>query len=1126
MYTPSLELQSRRGPAAQYLWKSYAAASVQAGPPPAVLSTDEELFFASLERPSHPATTVYSGPRADWKGKESIGRQGKAPRLSKYEARRARATFNSDDDDDDAIQPARTGTKRSAAATGSREKSSRKRAKQPPPVPVFADLQRLAPTNHPLQYATVLMVDAAVETAACDMVHGWYGAETSSRVRYREDLHYPPMPFPDSPDYAPKTWDMVLFEYLLPSNAFQRARPANPLMVMHVGGFSRNGSYFISTPNASYIPYFPERPMETVRWAIHQDGLLGAQEYTRIPRSLTAREGLELYCAFIPRRPLDRGDSASILWHNVDHWFCPAPDALVQREDRYLLKPYIAEALQKPVGNVCELIKQYMDLHVELTTEEMRAAGKDDATIHRSLETYCMAAPDRRAESEDALQDHFYKYATHGHPYLRGLDVAIRHIFGFLQIHGMPLVQAKLAARELQRYCLEARGICNYIDAHNETVLHTEEFNRNRPLRWVVGAITHEAFTLEYLRDCRVPVWFVTEWNGNDGLARMFDAQKYADVPSVDRLVTMTSPHRMACLSRHPDSLPYIYEGRYHDHGWLARVHAYSSIGFRVNAPLETRLYKDDDYDYDPLFARPDKMERVWVKLRSLDHLKSIRAPEPPKGHPFEKPGLVEVPGDEKRPIEVFPDGERPLPRIAGVATALDNSREEDENQECVAFQATSVAILAEEGPYNTTRTDCAVEANSPDSTADRADTGHNSPGQCLTPTLPACTPPPSSTPPPPPPSSTPLPPPPPSSTAPPPPLSTAPPLPSTHLSANPAGGTAQAWPSSTLWKGERTRARRDPIPWTTSTYDHRNAVPTTTPAWQAAVDKYSQKLGVNDDLGERDAARCFPTPTILVNPVREAKRASMIHTYVLMLNMLLENARKTEADDTVGEASIAVGAPVLYKLYTNEWKSILWVENTRRARPDGPVASGLRAVQGIFGGKLDIDVLAERLQAPYYIFGEEVQPGAVPSAKTLSTMLWHLQETLFRKDVMDLDERVRTVVVTKAEEAERLRPIFDSRTYWDGDILSVRGDGHRNTGLVAQNWQERMRYVRALVDVMESWSPSLWPQVVHVARLQPMLPSQAVWVENYVALFYMCMLRYELKRKVVPPPRRAVITC
>ena len=105
------------------------------------------------------------------------------------------------------------------------------------------------------------------------------------------------------------------------------------------------------------------------------------------------------------------------------------------------------------------------------------------------------------------------------------------------------------------------------------------------------------------------------------------------------------------------------------------------------------------------------------------------------------------------------------------------------------------------------------------------------------------------------------------------------------------------------------------------------------------------------------------------------------------------------------------------------------------------------------------------------------------------------------------------------------MRRVFDRRTFWYGDILSVRGDGRINMGLVADKWEERIRYVLALVDIMESWCPPIWPEVVTVARMQPMRPSHAVWIENQVAMYYARMLRYELKRIVIPPPCRSTET-
>ncbi|KAL1657829.1 hypothetical protein GGF50DRAFT_68406 [Schizophyllum commune] len=1133
----SLQSAPRIAPASKPWWKEYATANVQVGPPPAILSIDEERCFASIEGPT-PATSKRSSAPSHARPRQTKANARKSgdSTVKGRQARQARAAYSSDEEP----RPSASLPKaNSAASRPAREKSSRKKLKSQPPIPPYCELIPLAPTENPLTPSTVTVRDAGTQTDECDIILGWYGCEEVERVYIREDLHLPPMPFPDSPNYEVATWDQILFTYGLPLDCFKRGRPENAWMKMRVGGFTRQGSYFIGSPNASYLPYFPEKPLEPVRWAIHADGLYGAQEYTRIPRAVDARIGHELFCAFIPRRPLDREDPYSILWHDIGYWFSRAPDSLIVRDDSYLLKPYVADALRGPIAEICDAIRFHLNAHNEYMLGELQRRGFADDAIHQAFQEGAAYPDDYRNESDEALHDFYYANGTTGHVYLSGLEVAIRHIFGFLQVHAMLLLQVQLASRELQRYCLEALGIFNYIEAHNDNFRQFQEFDPERPLRWVVGGIAQDGFTVRFLTHCRVPVWHVVEWSGARGMAVSFETRAYEQIPTVERLVTMTSPYRMVCLAPHPARLPYIFEGAYRDTGWMAKVHAYSSLRFRINAPIEIRP-QFNDFNYDPLFARPNTKGRIWSKLLPQEHLMAVRPPEPPAGHRFEQPATIKGGDEDGRPVEVFSADARPLPRIVGVDVTLDNSESNDENCEAQAFNVAYAGAPVEEGPSS----DELAEAE-----GQRAE-GSTSPRTCPLPPPPPSSPPPPppSSPPPPPPSSPPPPPPssppppPPSSppplppsSPPPPPPSRSPPLPPSTLLVIPPPPprgppstpslqeTRRGWgPSTEYIQLRKPKGINKNDEWETLTYDHRKALPVTTHAWQSAIDKFHQNWPVGGDVRDEDHARCLPTPNILVNPKSERKRASMVHVFVLMLNMLLENARAVDWDDDLDIEKFVRGAPKPYKLEPQDWRLVLWVENTHQAAETGPVAAALRKVQGIFGGKLNVGIVVEHLKAAYYIFGEEVQPGSLPRADTLKTLLWFLQETIFRKDLTDLDRRLRCIILTKAQEAERLRSIFDARTFWDGDVLSVRGNGQRNSGLVADRWEERMRYTRALVDLMASWTPPIWPEVVKVAHAEQIFPSQAVWIENQVAMFYTRVLWYEFKRQVVAPPIRS----
>ncbi|KAI5888422.1 uncharacterized protein SCHCODRAFT_02671029 [Schizophyllum commune H4-8] len=1145
--------------ASDWCERHYATIAIQAGPPPAVLSPDEEVFFDVCEgrhipRQTYPTTGISSTTLASPEPAASKGKKKAAAAKAKQASRLARAQYSSDDDEynpsnvEKAIVSANIAIAQpTAASLNGTGKKLRKRAPSIPPFPNYEDLRPVKRTRQPEAMPVLRIRDVGVQTEGADIIWGWYGAEAASRAKLREDNHFPPMPFPDATHYVVEEASVVLFKNDLAPDIFEAVWPKDKWLRMRVAGFSRQGTHIIMSPNASYIPYFPEKPEESVRWAVHEDGLYGAQEYTRVPCKHNAREGHSLYCAFIPRRPLDRKDPTSIFWHDVSYWFIPAPDPLIDREDRYLLKPYIADALKEPVKSICSLLRKITKASIHYGEKSMKEdLGMSDEEIRDALLKESLGPDDDRHVSNEHL-DKYYKTLMAGHPYLDGLEVAIRHLYGYLQIHGMPLVQCQLAARELQRYCLEGWGIVNQTVAHNENIEHHQDFNPANPLRWVVGAFTDDFFTMKYLAECRVPVWRSEVFGGPNGMAYDMKWSNFVNVPSVERLVTMTSPYRMVCLLPHPERLPYVFKGTFSDSGWLAKVHAYSSIQFSVNVPLDTTMNEDED----PLWARPSIKDREASKLRSVDYLRSVRAPDPPPANPFE--AAESFADDENIPtVEVLPVEDRPLPAIEGVDTTLDDHQDDNEDREALAYSTIDVdAISSRESSagveivesVNPARNNQAAEVIDVDmlpmsvhdfeGTIDvdmLPDTEPLDQGTAAVEVAPASvTPPPegredspplssgaaattASTPPGPGAPAN-IPPPPIASTA----ASGA--FSSTSAAAAPSQpwGRSQAHVQQRIPKGIHT----NPKQWVTSTYDHQKALPSTTLAWDAAKAAWTQSWS-HGGAREGDAKRCFPLPRTLVSGKDESKRVAMVHMFILMNNMLLENARETDWDDDLDSTRRAANAPMPWKLSNSDWRLVLFAEHTMNANPTGPTKNALEAIEGIFGGKVNLELLVHKMQLPYVIHGEEVSHGQMPGPATLKTILWRLQEVLFRKDWIDLNQRMSVTIMNRAEQEERLQQIFDPATVIAGDLLTVRGNGEQQLGLVASEWRVRARYVRAMVKIMAGWSPPIWDCVIRVAQLNHLTRSQAVWLEEQASMFYTRCLWGELYRELVPPPIRS----
>ncbi|TRM56373.1 hypothetical protein BD626DRAFT_575771 [Schizophyllum amplum] len=257
------------------------------------------------------------------------------------------------------------------------------------------------------------------------------------------------------------------------------------------------------------------------------------------------------------------------------------------------------------------------------------------------------------------------------------------------------------------------------------------------------------------------------------------------------------------------------------------------------------------------------------------------------------------------------------------------------------------------------------------------------------------------------------------------------------------------------------------------------------------------------------NTGRSFPASGKLINPDKALKRAHHMQVYVLLQGAIREHARTALLKGT----KVAV-------LTGQMWRNLLGAHFTLGAKQGSKVAATMDALKAMYGQDLDLNTVQARLHEPYQVGGELVQPGRLPSEDVMRSLLWTMDELVFRQDLTDLDRRLRRERLSPTEEHVRLGAAFYANSHVEGDLLLLRGAPSRNEGLVADDPQERVEYLVGLGEMMLTWRSYQPSDAVRAALGRLRLTDREVdWLEQELANNYALALWRILGRYPAGPP-------
>ncbi|TRM61198.1 hypothetical protein BD626DRAFT_406111, partial [Schizophyllum amplum] len=861
-----------------------------------------------------------------------------------------------------------------------------------------------------------------------------------------------------------------MLNYRFEVDAFRNApQPSEAAFDFRIAGFFPSGRYIAMTPNAGYIPCIADADDSTHRLRQRIDGCFGAEDMTRVPTYYLP--GFAPHLACIPRKPLSRANPTRIMWENPEGWF---EDVLGQ--------------LEGSTGQV--ILKESTALHLTQLVKPLRKKTNDYLAYCRANNLPPMA-------------------------WARGLEMSLFHVVGRMTSIGMSTKRAFFMAREAQRLWLELKGMMTFVYEVQPILTGVADPPAVYSVRWVLGAVTTRPEDVALLHRAGVPVWYVLELTPT--MCRQILSEEKRGVPHVRLLRSMRTPEQMAETGRHPDNLPYIFQGCPTDPYRLKQMHRYGTLRIAVNTPFADDLSVVDNRD--PLAFHGAARPAYGVSVeRPLEYL---------------QPQAAYITADlDRAPPRESTDAVFSLPRM-------------DVEDSDAGYLQDSLADVPFASPepdggssLSSVRAAPALGYASTSGTAwasTSGTAGASTSGTALVST--------SST------AST------PSTAAPPPSPLSALPSRASDSGAPPTsavGSTANAGQGH--WGRTGERLYRGPVGvhrvrYAPQARHPEHDLPKPPIAWELEIDSIQPNWFTEQKQG--DEHRAFPKPGLITGPKTNEKCARYLQAWIILEAGVLNNARRAPLDeDSFAGQGLAsqpppVAAPAAAPaadltvaaaacpgcrchpsrccchLSTQDWKDILNAHVNLRSQ-GGNVQRTMEHLRGLFGSDVDFAALEVRLQQPYTVCGELTLPGRLPSSWAMKGALWRLQELGFRKDLLDLDRRVRTIVITPAEEVWRFRNLFHPSTFDSVDVLAVRGYGLEHTGLVDRRWYERFDYVAALSYIMLDWDPPLPTKLRFWQTQGDITQKEAWWLETNIIRFYVRVMWHQFKRRAIPPPRRS----
>ncbi|KAL1658389.1 hypothetical protein GGF50DRAFT_92667 [Schizophyllum commune] len=830
----------------------------------------------------------------------------------------------------------------------------------------------------------------------------------------------------------------ALGRYNLPLDVFRQSeKPDDPSLQNRVVGWTQTEDYIVLSPNASYIPYVPPPHITNYRLRMRTDGRFGAEDWTLVPTYYMPRAAPHIAC--IPRCPITPGHPWHLMFLGVDVWFESVLDVYKPNVDKVVLSRAVYKELKKLVNPLRKLATEYLLSCKAKRTEPM--------------------------------------------PWARGLEMTIGHLMGRLAFVPVGKRRAVLMARECQRLWRELFGMMNFVHLVQPVLLGLVDAAEIKVPHWFVGAVTDDIEHVQLLYHAGVPVWYVMEFDFS--LRQQLATVEKLGVPYAEEAQRMYAPAEMVCINRHPDNLPFIFEGSPKDPKHITALHRYATLQVAASRPGE-----DPAGDKDPLafvaFEGGSSRHRPLQNMPTFIEEVGREGPPPVQGDP--KFNIRPVahrslalrdelePPSETLPASFYGEGEdeefvpidspawpsAELPSEAPTASQYGNG--DTFNVEAVGVKFSDSDVF--DVKFGNVR--------SLNGKTDHVDGD---------------------------------------------------PVSTVRVFASEAGRPACCC-AFEMGKG-------------CVSSPHANcaspaAAPSALSSWEEQIKRIHPGLPFDSKKG--DDYRSFPLASLITGPTTDERCAFYLQAWVTLAPYLVENAQDAVRDqDTFkvfgagqkdvpegSQQSVAHDKLKAIALKASDWKSLLFARVTMR-NPQGRVAVCMNDIRCLVGEDFNWDLFVANQDLPYTVRGVVVQPGRLPPPHVMKDELLYVHELGFRQEMTDIDRTVRGIFVTPAEEVFRLGGVFDDRT-WDGvDIFNLRDLGE-GRGLAALDWVERVPYVQAFARLMLDWVPRLPPSLERRLDLKRMGYTEFYWFEGQVAAFYARVVWHSLHRVAIGPPRRSTL--
>ena len=309
--------------------------------------------------------------------------------------------------------------------------------------------------------------------------------------------------------------------------------------------------------------------------------------------------------------------------------------------------------------------------------------------------------------------------------------------------------------------------------------------------------------------------------------------------------------------------------------------------------------------------------------------------------------------------------------------------------------------------------------------------------------------------------------------------------------------------------------------PRTTQTSDHDKflpldspLVPFSIPAWSAglqAVDQSPSHLVQTSKISKHYGHYAFPNPGLFVSSASDEMKARSIESWLLAHDAWFMRLER--------EPSLAMS--------NQNWHTFLTIDLDVQETGKTKAANRRREILGLLmaKSKLDPEVkMRSTSRGPLVWQDQEYPRGVLPPDDVVRQILWELYEINFLHELLSLDHHAcanlnLSDTVQLLERQIMISQCFPLNSFRPVTIPS------ENCGLAADDFEERFRFITALLQVMKSWrgnKPVLFG--VSTDNLHDFSQRAAMDMENRVARYY-CQQFFNYFGRAAQIPHRLFAT-